>query len=391
MMRNGFTTGSCAAAAGKAAAFMLLGGNRIHRIAISTPAGAEYAPQLEDVTIRETSVSCAVRKDGGDDPDITDGVLIYAKVRILPDDPQESCGDRAEPSVTCGGRTEPPESRIRITGGPGVGTVTRPGLDQPVGNAAINSVPRQMIRKEVGEVMELFDFPGSLEVEISVPGGEELAEKTFNPRLGIEGGISIIGTTGIVEPMSTKAVLETIRLELNQAREAGASDAVISPGNYGMAFMRERFGYDLDRAVKCSNYIGETIDMAAELGFSRLLLCGHIGKLIKVSGGIMNTHSKEADCRMELMAAAAARCGVSADVLNRILDCLTTEEAYACYLEAGIEKECASGIVERIGYYLDKRAAGRLQVECMVYSNRYGLIGMTENAEEIIRSAQLEQ
>ena len=376
-MRNGFTTGSCAAAAGKAAAYMLLGGNRIDRISITTPAGITYTPELEEITVGERSVSCAVRKDGGDDPDVTDGALICAKVRILPENAP----------VGGFGKDDPPGNRVCITAGPGVGTVTRPGLDQSVGNAAINSVPRQMIRREIGEVMELFDFHGFLEVEISVPGGEELAGKTFNPRLGIEGGISILGTTGIVEPMSTAALLQTIRLELNQLRETGASDAVVSPGNYGMAFMKERFGYDLDKAVKCSNYIGETIDMAAELGFRRLLLCGHLGKLIKVSGGIMNTHSREADARMELMAAAAARCGASGPLLNRILGCLSTEEAYACCLEEGIGKECASCILDRISYYLDRRAAGRLQVECIVCSNRFGLIGMTQKAEEILGAA----
>ena len=406
-MRNGFTTGSCAAAAGKAAAYMLLGGNRIDRISITTPAGITYTPELEEITVGERSVSCAVRKDGGDDPDVTNGALICAKVRILPenalpggfgevrtlpeDAPTGGSGEvliLPENAPVGGfGKDDPPGNRVCITAGPGVGTVTRPGLDQSVGNAAINSVPRQMIRREIGEVMELFDFHGFLEVEISVPGGEELAGKTFNPRLGIEGGISILGTTGIVEPMSTAALLQTIRLELNQLRETGASDAVVSPGNYGMAFMKERFGYDLDKAVKCSNYIGETIDMAAELGFRRLLLCGHLGKLIKVSGGIMNTHSREADARMELMAAAAARCGASGPLLNRILGCLSAEEAYACCLEEGIGKECASCILDRISYYLDRRAAGRLQVECIVCSNRFGLIGMTQRAEEILGAA----
>ena len=369
-MRKGFTTGSCAAAASKAAAWMLLSGKEKNKIEITTPAGIVYSPDVEDIIRGDTFVKCAVRKDSGDDPDITNGSLVYAKV-----------------SYADG---ESHEERVIITGGEGVGKVTRPGLDQPVGNAAINTVPRMMIRDEVMQVMDLFDYDGSLNVEISVPGGEEIALKTFNPRLGIEGGISIIGTTGIVEPMSTKALLDTIKVELNQLKEMGASVAVVSPGNYGLDFMRDTYDFDLDRAVKCSNYIGDTIDMAAELGFEKMLLCGHIGKLIKVSGGIMNTHSKEGDCRMELMAAAAIRCGAGNEVLSKILECVATEEAIEILVNENIKDECFEYITDKISFYLNKRSAGRMKVECMVYANAYGLLGKTENADSFIEEAKKE-
>ncbi len=366
-MKKGFTTGSCAAAAAKAAAYMLLSGKKKNQIEIDTPAGIKYCPVIEDVDIGNSYVSCAVRKESGDDPDVTRGTLIYAKVSFEKDSDEVN--------------------KITIDGGRGVGRVTRPGLDQNVGNAAINSVPRQMIEKEVKEVLDFFDDSRSLAVEISVPGGEELAQKTFNPRLGIEGGISIIGTTGIVEPMSTRALLDTIKVELRQNREMGLEVLVISPGNYGLEFMREKYDYDLDRAVKCSNYIGETIDMAIELGFDRILLCGHIGKLIKVSGGIMNTHSREGDCRMELMAAAAIRCGASPEALPQILDCISTEEAVEIYQKEGIAQECFEYIMDRISFFLNKRADGRAEVECIMYSNRQGLLGQTKGAEELLMIA----
>ncbi len=369
-MRKGFTTGSCAAAASKAAAWMLLSGKEKNKIEITTPAGIVYSPDVEDITRGDTFVKCAVRKDSGDDPDITNGSLVYAKV-----------------SYADG---ESHEERVIITGREGVGKVTRPGLDQPVGNAAINTVPRMMIRDEVMQVMDLFDYDGSLNVEISVPGGEEIALKTFNPRLGIKGGISIIGTTGIVEPMSTKALLDTIKVELNQLKEMGTAVAVVSPGNYGLDFMRDTYDFDLDRAVKCSNYIGDTIDMAAELGFEKMLLCGHIGKLIKVSGGIMNTHSKEGDCRMELMAAAAIRCGAGNEVLSKILECVATEEAIEILVNENIKDECFEYITDKISFYLNKRSAGRMKVECMVYANAYGLLGKTENADSFIEEAKKE-
>ncbi len=367
-MKKGFTTGSCAAAASKAAAYMLLSGNKKENIEIDTPAGIKYCPRIEDIEIGEDHVSCAVKKESGDDPDITNGVLIFARVSYC---------DAAENS-----------SKVVITGGRGVGRVTRPGLDQGVGEAAINSVPRQMIESEVTQVMELFDYKGSLMVEISVPQGEELAAKTFNPRLGIEGGISIIGTTGIVEPMSTKALLDTIRVELRQNKEMGMEIAVVSPGNYGLEFMKDTYDYNLDRAVKCSNFIGDTIDMAIELGFKKMLLCGHVGKLIKLSGGIMNTHSREADCRMELMAAAAIRCGAREEALNDILDCVSTEEAIEVYIREEIQKQCFKYVMDKIDFFLNKRGAGQLEIQCIMYSNKYGLLGETARAQEFLEKAK---
>ena len=276
-MRYGFTTGSCAAAAAKAAAYMLLTGKRKTEITIETPKGISYTPKIEDIRMEEGKVSCAVQKDGGDDPDVTSGSFIYAAV----------CAETEESGTLS----------IHIDGGEGVGRVTKPGLDQPVGNAAINHVPREMIAKEVGEICRLLDYKGRIEVEISVPGGEELAKQTFNPRLGITGGISILGTSGIVEPMSNQAIKDTIRVELNQRKVQGYDYVAVSPGNYGLDFMKQSYGYDLDKSVKCSNFIGDTVDMAVEMGFQKMLLTGHIGKLIKVAGGIMNTHSREADCR----------------------------------------------------------------------------------------------
>ena len=256
-----------------------------------------------------------------------------------------------------------------------------------IGNAAINSVPRRMIEDEVREVMDISDCTDSLNVIISAPDGEEIAKKTFNPRLGIEGGISIIGTSGIVEPMSTRALLDTIRVELNQKKALGADIAVVTPGNYGLEFMKEHYGYDLEKAVKCSNYIGETIDMARDIGFKKMIIVGHVGKLIKVSGGIMNTHSREADCRMELLAAAAFKSGADSETLNSILDSLSTEEAYEYLAKCNIQKECFEYVMKRISYYLNKRATDELRVECIVYSNRFGLLGKTESADEFMEKA----
>lgn len=379
-MRHGFTTGSCAAAAAKAAAYMLLTGREKQQITIETPKGIPYTAEILDIRREEQKVSCAVQKDGGEDPDITDGAWIYAEVSFLGD--SEVKPSKAEENV-----------KLILEGGIGVGRVTKPGLDQPVGNAAINHVPREMIQKEVTGVCALCDYLGGLRIVISVPEGERLAEKTFNPRLGIIGGISILGTTGIVEPMSSQALLDTIRVELRQKRAEGDSVLAVSPGNYGLDFMKQTYGYDLDKSVKCSNFIGDTIEMAVELGFSKMLLTGHIGKLVKLSGGIFNTHSKEGDCRMELLAAAALRgarrqgktAEVQADTLCQILDCVVTEEAIRILQKKELLEAAMEDVMERIMFYLNRRTAGQMEIECILYSNEFGELARSNGADALLK------
>lgn len=365
-LRKGFTTGSCGAAAAKAALYMLLTGSVKDEIEIITPGGAVFRTEVKDIFRGENRVRCAVVKDGGDDPDVTTGLHVTAEV----------CAEE---------RTDG-DLEIQIEGGPGVGRVTLPGLDQPVGNAAINRVPRQMIEKELSEVAELLDFRGRIRVILSVPGGEAAAERTFNPRLGIEGGISILGTTGIVEPMSTRAILDTIWVELNQRKALGDRIAAVSPGNYGLNFMKETYGYDLNRSVKCSNYVGDTVDMVREMDFRGMLLTGHIGKLIKVSGGIMNTHSKEGDARMELLAAGVIRAGGSMDTLRGILNCRVTEEALGIIQaeSPALLRTSMESVMDRILYYLRKRAGEELPVECILYSNEFGLLAASPGAMDML-------
>lgn len=365
-LRKGFTTGSCGAAAAKAALYMLLTGSVKDEIEIITPGGAVFRTEVEDIFREGNRVRCAVVKDGGDDPDVTTGLHVTAEV----------CAEERTDGAL----------EIRIEGGPGVGRVTLPGLDQPVGNAAINRVPRQMIEKELSELAELLDFRGRIRVILSVPGGEAAAERTFNPRLGIEGGISILGTTGIVEPMSTRAILDTIRVELNQRKALGDRIAAVSPGNYGLNFMKETYGYDLNRSVKCSNYVGDTVDMVREMDFRGMLLTGHVGKLIKVSGGIMNTHSKEGDARMELLAAGVIRAGGSMDTLRGILNCRVTEEALGIIQaeSSALLRTSMESVMDRILYYLRKRAGEELPVECILYSNEFGLLAASPGAMDML-------
>ncbi len=362
-LRLGYTTGSCAAAASKAAAYMLLSGRHKERITLETPKGITLELDIEDIRMTEAAVSCAVRKDAGDDPDITDGALVYSKVGFCP------------------------EPGVHIDGGEGVGRVTKPGLDQPVGNAAINSVPRSMIRENVEEVMRLFDFREGLNVVISIPEGAQLAKKTFNPRLGIVGGISVLGTTGIVEPMSEKALVDTIRTELNQRRALGHENALLTPGNYGAEFIKTSLGIDPEKAVQTSNFIGDSLDICRELGFKRILLIGHIGKLVKLAGNMMNTHSKYGDCRMEIIAAHAGANGASKELVGSILGCVACDEAVRLMREAdpALERAALEGVMKRAEVNLSHRAGEELSAEMIMFSKEYGVLGETENAREYLK------
>ena len=359
-LRMGYTTGSCAAGAAKGAAEMLLGGSIIREISLMTPKGILLHLELHDITMEANSVTCAVRKQAGDDPDTTDGVLVYAKVEKV------------------SGKRE-----WIVDGGIGVGRVTKPGLSQKVGEAAINPVPRSMICRALEEAADRYQYEGNLKATISVPDGEKIAAKTFNPRLGIKGGISILGTSGIVEPMSEQALLDTIELEMKVRRAGGKNYLIMAPGNYGLDFLREAYGIQDKDVVKCSNYIGQSMDMAADCKFQGLVLAGHIGKLIKVSGGVMNTHSRWADCRMDLLATAMLRAGFSADRARAVLDCVTTDDALALLSEE--EREATIGqIMRSIEKYMEYRMADQMPVGAILYSNVYGILGKTSKVDTLM-------
>ena len=338
---------------------MLLTGRRKETITLDTPKGIRLELAVREITMRADSVSCAIEKDSGDDPDVTKGTLIFASVR----------------------RTDEPG--VHIDGGEGVGRVTKRGLDQPVGNAAINSVPRQMIRENVEEVMALTDSSGGLDVVISAPEGETLAKKTFNPRLGIVGGISILGTTGIVEPMSEAALVETIRVELRQRRAMGKEYALLTPGNYGSDFIRQNLDVDLNTAVQVSNFLGDALDICRALGFRGALLVGHIGKLVKLAGGMWNTHSRFGDCRMELLAAHAAALGLRQEKTQELLSCVMCDDALRILQEEGLYAPLLSRLAERIEVQLQHKC-GPMAAGAIVFSKEYGRLCQTAQAQALL-------
>ncbi len=364
-LRRGYTTGTCAAAAAKAAAIMLLEERELSSVWLLTPGGVELTLEVRDTVRGPASVSCGIVKDSGDDPDVTNGITVYAKVTKT-----------AERGV------------VSIDGGEGIGRVTKPGLDQSVGNAAINSTPRRMITEALLSVCEDHAYGGGLSVLIYAPEGKELAKKTFNERLGIVGGISILGTTGIVEPMSDSAVVETIRTELSVRAAAGKKAVLFTPGNYGADFIKNSLGLEPSAAVMTSNFIGDAFALASDAGFSEALLIGHIGKLVKLAGGMFNTHSRWGDCRAEIFASHAALSGAGNETVTRIMDSAMTDDMLRLIDADGLKDDVMRSIMRKIEFQLTQRHLGTMRAGVIAFSNVYGILGMTGDAKEILRDIQ---
>ena len=356
-LRRGHTTGTCAAAASKGAALALLG-EAVPSVRITTPKGITLDLPIEDLRVTDDEASCAVRKDGGDDIDATSGTLVYSTVSRI-------------------------DSGIEVDGGTGVGRVTRKGLDQPPGNAAINRVPRSMIREALEDVSASLGYTGGLRAVISVPEGMEIARKTFNPRLGIVDGISILGTSGIVEPMSETALIDTVRTEMRMRVANGAGTLLVVPGNYGKDFSEGIDGIDPEFAVKCSNFVGEMLDCAVELGVD-IVLVSNLGKMVKLAGGIMNTHSRNADARMEILASNGAMAGASLDCIKEVMGCISTDDALEVLDREGLIPKVSEIMMGKIEFHMNHRTGGAIRVGAVMFSSVYGLLGKTSLADELL-------
>lgn len=365
-LRRGYTTGSCAAAAAQAAARVLFGEEEPKTVKLTVPKGLTLCIPVHSVQKYERQVQASVCKDSGDDPDVTDHIEVVVSI---------------QPNPTPG---------ITIQGGQGVGRMTKPGLEMPVGEAAINKTPRRMIREQIELVQQEHpEWEGvGLLVTVSIPKGEEIAKKTYNPRLGIEGGISVLGTSGIVEPMSEKALTDSIRLELSMLKEAGHKTVLITPGNYGKTFLSEGEFSSLapiaPYAVKCSNFVGDTLDYCVQMGFDTALLVGHIGKFSKLAAGIMNTHSHYADGRLEVFTAHAALCGASRETLFALMQSVTTDEAIALLDREGIREAVLDSMLTKIEEHVRARAGETMQTGVILFSNQYGYLGQTAGCESVL-------
>lgn len=424
-LRCGYTTGTCAALAAQGAVRFLLTGSWKETEEIMTPKGIPVCVPLEEKTSGADWAECAVRKDAGDDYDVTNGILVYARAEFVKDknfyqkvqmshlESSESgaAGEKENPGLRLedGSRqekekpdqqnAESSETLIEIDGGIGIGRVTKPGLDQPVGAAAINSVPRKMIRDAVYALLEEAGEFLPVSITISVPAGVEAAKKTFNPVLGIEGGISVLGTSGIVEPMSEEALVETIHTHLNVLRAEGRKWVIAVPGNMGAGFLKgylteqnktsvgsmEAF---MNSLVTMSNFVGRTIDITAELGFSGIMIAGHMGKLVKIGNGIMNTHSREADGRMDTMLSCALSAGTEdLELLRKIQGSNTTDEVMDHLKQAGILDDTIKVFLKRAAWHLAHRSRAEVKTGMIVFGTKGEYLGETEDADMILKNA----
>ena len=364
LLRCGYTTGTCAALGAAGAARLLLTGHVPESVGLRTPKGivVEVAPQFCRPTA--DGAECAIVKDGGDDIDATTGLPVVAAVTLLPDAPRT----------------------VTIDGGAGVGRVTKPGLDQPVGAAAINHVPRQMITEALLREADAVGYGGGFAVTVSIKGGAAAAKRTFNPHIGVEGGLSVLGTSGIVEPMSQQALLDTLQIEIHQAA-LKSRRLILAPGNYGLDYLAAHMP-ELARipVVKISNFVGEALDMAATEHFTEVLLVGHVGKLVKLAGGIMNTHSKQADCRTELFCAHAALCGADAATCRALMDAATTDACLEILDAANLRGPVVASLLDAIQTHIDRRAAEAFRVGAVLFSNQTGPLGQTKTADTLLKT-----
>lgn len=359
--RRGYTTGSCAAAAAKASTHMLFTKEEIEHINIDTPKGISLTLKVENIELANNYAICSIEKDGGDDIDATHTMDIFAKTELVDKESEE----------------------LIVTGGTGIGVVTKKGLSVEVGKHAINPVPMKMIRNEVKKILEEEKIclnKKSLKITIFAPKGEEVAKKTFNPRLGIVGGISILGTTGIVEPMSEEGWKKSLSIELAMKREQGMDKIILVPGNHGEQFIKENLGIDINNCVRMSNFVGYMLNEAKRLGFKKILMAGHIGKFIKISAGIFNTHSKICDARNEIMIANLALMGANLDFLKQINECVTAEGAVEIidkskYTE--IYNVLCNKCKQRVEEYLNED----IQVEVYMFRMDKSLLGKSTSAD----------
>lgn len=413
-LRLGITTGTCSAAAAQAAAMQLLLGVESHAVTLRTPKGMTVSVPVYLLEADSKKASYKVIKDSGDDPDVTNGTDVCVTVEYAQQSTREksnrsagTSGDKKpNGSVEIGGNagsdgiveasiqsskngsqdrsrafTNESYPYLTLDGGMGIGRVTKEGLEQAVGQAAINRVPRQMIFDAVADVCEKANVCEPLHITVWMPEGETLAKRTFNPKLGIEGGLSVLGTSGILEPMSEQAIVATIETEIRQLHAVGEEKVLVTPGNYGQAYASEYLGLDLAKSVKSSNYIGDTIDLAISYGMKDFLLVGNIGKLVKLAAGIFNTHSKVADGRGEIFAVHAAMAGAEAKVVQEIYDCINTDRMLDVLEREGLREAVMQSILAAIEKHVAGRVGDTMRFGVIVFSEKYGYLGQTSDAE----------
>ena len=354
ILRGGFTTGAASAAGVKAALIFFYTGEIVNEVEITALDGTILKIPVAKVERLGEKILVEVIKDAGDDPDITNGVSIFTTTKVIGEE-------------------------IIFRAGVGVGKITKAGLQLPVGEPAINPGPRRLIKNIAAE----FNCKG-LEVEISIPAGVELAKKTLNPILGVEGGLSIIGTTGVLRPMSEEAFKNSLVPQIDVAKSAGFTALVFVPGKIGET-LAKNFGLPEAAIIQTSNFIGFMLEQAAEKNIRQIILCGHLGKLIKVAAGIFHTHNRIADARLETLAAYSAAEGLKTSEVKKILSASTTEEA-AEIISANNLEIVYKKIAERASLRAERYVFGKISVGTILVNYAGEILGCDEMSERICKS-----
>ena len=358
--RYGFTTGTTATAAAIGAAYMYLNDKR-DIVDVELPAGITLTIPLEFVKKEKNLFTCGVKKNAGDDPDVTDGILISTKLEFI----------KKENGL-----------EFNFFAGEGVGVFTKDGLALPKGEAAINPVPRQMMIDNLSVILKEHGFSGIVNITVTVENGSDIAKKTFNERLGIIGGISILGTSGLVLPMSKTALLQTIEADIKfRLKNSKERRVYLAPGNIGAKFLENNFNINSTTVAIISNFIGESIDYAISNDAREIVLCGDLGKLIKLSGGIMNTHSNDSDSRLELLVAAVIKLCIKEkkelpiQIISNIFEQKTTTGAVNIIKENNFDN-CFDILADQMLYYAYNSA---FKAEIFYHKNRYANIEEFKN------------
>ena len=358
--RYGFTTGTTATAAAIGATYMYLNDTR-DIVDVELPAGITLTIPLEFVKKEKNLFTCGVKKNAGDDPDVTDGILISTKLEFI----------KKENGL-----------EFNFFAGEGVGVFTKDGLALPKGEAAINPVPRQMMIDNLSVILKEHGFSGIVNITVTVENGADIAKKTFNERLGIIGGISILGTSGLVLPMSKTALLQTIEADIKfRLKNSKERRVYLAPGNIGAKFLENNFNINSTTVAIISNFIGESIDYAISNDAREIVLCGDLGKLIKLSGGIMNTHSNDSDSRLELLASSILKLCIKESIqlpiqfISNIFEQKTTTGAVNIIKENNFDN-CFDILADQMLYYAYNRA---FKAEIFYHKNRYANIEEFKN------------
>lgn len=365
-LKSGFTTGSSCVATIIAGLNYLLEDKKLTKVKVILLNKEKIEINISKLIKRDSTVIASVNKISGDDPDVTNGIEIFSEITKVEKLKEDKAGYKI--------------GNVLITCGKGIGKVTKKGLLCKVGKYAINPGPLEMIKIALKQLLKGYEN-SFFEIKLYIPDGLEISKKTFNSRLGIVGGLSILGSTGKLNPMSEESLKKSLYTEMKFLKENSNKDYIIFTfGNYGKTYC-EKIGLDISNLMTIGNHVGFMISKAKELGYKKIILVGHIGKAIKIAGGIFNTHSKVADARMEIMGANAFLSGESKETVTKILNSNTVEEACEYIKNDKFFKEISNKVSLKVKKFLK---TDEIRCEVLLFSFKKEILGFSDGFYKLV-------